>query len=425
MLRLNRAHKIRIRPTREQTEYLVRYCAACRNAYNFGLERLNAVYDRNEKLHESGEKSEKYPNPRVDLKKQFRSSDRPEWIKSVPGCVIDGAFDDLGKSLSRFWDIQKGKIKARSKRIRKDGRRSGWPRFRSSRGAHRYFGFYLSNEVLRVEDKRISIGSVRTRGNPGWFMIEEQLRFLGKLNSARVTWDGFHWWISIHVEAEFPEPVTPVGKVGVDLGIKYLATTSDGKVFENPKSGRLHDRKIRRLYRRLDRQRRKNNPDNFNEDGTVKTGKLVWVESARMKKTREQIANYAIRAKNIRTNRSHEMTRSIVRENGFVALETLNVSGMLSNHKLARSVSDASFHEITRQIEYKSEETGSVVQKIDTWFPSSKKCSGCGLINQDLKLSDRSWKCSGCGQQNERDQNAAVNILMEGERLYSHERNSG
>jgi putative transposase len=414
---LKRAHKIRLRPTREQAQYLFKACAACRHAYNWGLEQYNLIYDENDQAYKNGQGEKKsYPSARNILKKEYLKI-RPDWTKEVTAFAVQGAFDDLGKSLKRFWDIQTGKITIpKPKKPRGDNKRQGWPHWRARYGKYSYYGFYLANIQIRLDGKYVQFDKKRV----GWMRMEESLRYPdSKIMGGRVTWDGKYWWLSLQVEFEIDKPEPLDNAIGIDLGIKYLATTSEGQIFENPKAAYQHDAKIRRLKRHLDRQRRANNPGNYNENGTVKEGRLEWIKSNRMIQTERQIARLETKARNIRNNAQHQMTSEITNENGFIGLESLNVRGMMSNHKLARSVADSSFFEIGRQLEYKAEAQGGIVQKIDGWFPSSKKCSNCGFINTELTLTTRKWICPECEQTNERDLNAAINILDEALKIYN------
>jgi putative transposase len=186
----------------------------------------------------------------------------------------------------------------------------------------------------------------------------------------------------------------------------------------NPKAYYAAQAKLRRLQRKLDRQRRANNPDCYNADGTCKKGKRPKNASNQMAVTLGKIKRLHTRIKNLRRNAQHQLTASVVRDYGLIILEDLNVKGMLKNRKLSKAISDAGFHEMKRQFEYKADYYNGAIGVVDRWFPSSKLCSECGKKKFDLALSDRVWICEGCGQQNERDLNAAINLKNEGIRLF-------
>ena len=226
--------------------------------------------------------------------------------------------------------------------------------------------------------------------------------------------------MAYQLDAPPVEAVQLSGAVGVDLGIKYLATTCDdsGNVveYENPEPLKKHLKKLARLQRKLDRQQRMNNPDNYNEDGTPKIG-VRWHKTANMKKTEAKVARLHQRIANIRIDATHKLTTSLASQYEIVGIEDLNIKGMMKNRKLARSLSDAALYEKRRQLEYKSGWYGGQTVPVDRWFASSKLCNGCGEINTELTLSVRVWTCASCGQLNLRDENAARNLRDESLRL--------
>jgi putative transposase len=219
------------------------------------------------------------------------------------------------------------------------------------------------------------------------------LRFAGKIMGAVVSRLADHWFVSITVEVERVERPTPLqDAVGVDMGLKTLATLSDGVEFENQKLLRSELAHLKRLSRRLSRR---------------KEGSNRWGAAKR------RLATFHERVANRRADILHKMTTRIVREYRLVAVETLNIKGMMPNRRLALSVADAGMGEALRQLAYKA--TGFV--KVGRWYASSKTCSDCAHVNRDLSLSDRTWVCAGCGVLHQRDWNAAINILQEGLRL--------
>ena len=183
-------------------------------------------------------------------------------------------------------------------------------------------------------------------------------------------------------------------KVGIDLGIKNLAVTSDGEIFDNPHSYENNLKKLRRAQRRLSRKQK---------------------GSHNREKQRIKVACIHKKIHNQRTDSVHKMTISLVRKYDVICIEDLNVRGMIKNRRLAKSISDASFGEVRRQLEYKCGWYGRELIRVDRWYPSSQTCSECGHVNTKIKNPGiRYWKCPKCGKEHDRDINAAINILKKG-----------
>jgi putative transposase len=193
---------------------------------------------------------------------------------------------------------------------------------------------------------------------------------------------------------EEPPRTVPKRVLGVDVGITSLAVASDGEVFENQKHLSKAQRKLRRLNRWAARKQK---------------------GSKNREKAKLTLARHHYRIANQRGDAIHKMTTAIARKAQVIGLETLNVTGMLKNHRLARSIADASFAEIARQLGYKAVQ----VIQVAMFFPSSKTCNSCGAINRELQLHERTWECPCCGTSLDRDVNAARNIRAEGMRLVS------
>jgi putative transposase len=211
--------------------------------------------------------------------------------------------------------------------------------------------------------------------------------------SATVSEHAGRWFVSLQVEEDVAE-VIPASRtaIGVDVGIKTLATLSDGSTFENPRPLKQAQKQLRRLERQKSRRK--------------KGGK-------NRKKTVAKIAKQHARIANQRRDATHQLTSYLCKNHALVAIEDLNTAGMLKNHCLADAVSDSNFGEIKRQLLYKTEREGVFLVVIDRFHPSSKKCSCCGWINEELTLSDRVFVCLDCGYVADRDDNAAKNILAQ------------
>lgn len=192
------------------------------------------------------------------------------------------------------------------------------------------------------------------------------------------------------------EPIR--GSIGIDLGIKTLLTLSNGETIDNPRWINSNEKRLKKLHKQLSKKQKGSN------NRTKAKLKLV--------KVHEQI-------KNKKQDYLHNITTKIVSENQIIVLEDLNVSGMMKNHKLAKAIQELGLYEMRRQIEYKAKWYEREVVFVSRWFPSSKKCSCCGNIKHNLKLSDREYICENCGLVIDRDENAAINIENEGIRIYN------
>lgn len=266
-------------------------------------------------------------------------------------------------------------------------RKSHYPTFRKKGVDDR---FTLTNDQFAVSGKRVRIPKL------GWVRMREVLRFEGKVLSGTVTRRAGRWYLSITVDvassdmsaaaAAFPENQ---GVVGVDLGVATLAVLSTGERVVGPKAHTTMLARQRRLAHSLARKQK---------------------GSRNRTKAKGRLAKLHARTANIRLDATHKLTRRLANEFGTIVIEDLNVSGMMKNHRLARSISDASFREVRRQLEYKCAERGKHLVIADRWFASSKTCSVCGKRHAGLELSHRSWVCACCGSRHDRDQNAAKNL---------------
>jgi putative transposase len=228
--------------------------------------------------------------------------------------------------------------------------------------------------------------------------MTEQLRFQGKIMSAVISYRAGWWFVSISVEMEHEIPRHTGATVGIDLGLKTLATLSSGVVFENQKHYHRNLGRIRGLSKGLSRK--------------VEGSRNWWKNTKKLAK-----AHYRVACQ--RQDMLHKMTTHVAQAYALIGLEDLNVTGMLANHCLAQATSDASFFEVKRQLLYKSEQYGGYVQLVDRWYASSKTCHACGWVKQDLTLADRLFVCEQCGVVLDRDFNASLNIRDEALRIVS------
>lgn len=242
----------------------------------------------------------------------------------------------------------------------------------------------LDYERFKIDGHWLHISKLDTPIN-----MAELVRFQGKIKWATISCDAGCWYVSFSVEFEQADTVDPPqAAVGVDLGVKTLATLSDGTEFENQKLLRSELAHYNRLSRR-------------------KEGSNRW------RRAKLQLARFHQRVANRRLDVIHKMTTQIACTYALVVVEDLNVKGMSRNRKLALPIADAGMGKVLRQLAYKA----ARLVKVGRFYASSKTCSDCWYVNHDLKLSDRRWVCAGCGVLHERDWNAGKNILQEGLRL--------
>jgi putative transposase len=213
-----------------------------------------------------------------------------------------------------------------------------------------------------------------------------------KILSATISEKAGRWLISVQVEIEQPEYdglKDAHDVIGIDLGIKTLATCSDGQIFENPKPLKRGLKKIKRFSRYVSRK--------------IKGGK-------NRKKAANRLSRLHARIANIRRDTLHKMTTTLAKTKRVIGIENLNISGMMKNHCLAQAISDLGLFEWRRQLTYKAAWYGCQIVVADRFFPSSKRCHECGGINAGLTLSDREWACMECGVIHDRDFNASMNL---------------
>lgn len=358
------AHKIRLEPTSAQAHYFRKAAGTARLVYNWGLAEWIRVYQAGEK-----------PTA-LKIKKKFNGIKREQfpWVLEVTKCAPEGAFMNLENAFSNFFQ---GRAK--------------YPKFKK-KGKHD--SFYLDNDKFRVDGKRIRIPKL------GWVKMREALRFTGKILSAVVSCTAGMWFVSISIELNhLPPPNKSHVSVGVDLGIHTLATLSTGETWENPRVLKSREHHLKRLQRQL-RKKQKG--------------------SKNRAKARQRLAKQYHKVTNVRCDAIHKLTSSLVSQFGIIKIEDLNVNEMLKHHRLAKHIADADFGEIRRQLVYKTTLHGNTLNIIDRFFPSSKMCSGCGTINVELTLTDRTYVCQHCGMKKDRDRNAAENLHRAGlARIYA------
>ena len=355
------AHKIRLYPNKKQATYLSKACGVARFAYNWALALWIMANKAGEQVTE------------WSLRKLLNATKRVSfpWMLEVTKCAPQLAIMDLGKAFRNYY-----------------AKRAGHPAFRKK---GRHDSFRLSNDQFKVKGRLIRVP------NLGYVRMAEELRFEGKIIGAAISSAAGRWYASIQVEIPDPKPIhgSESQAVDVDLGVKDMATLSDGTKAPGAKPHKALSARLRRLNKSLSRK---------------EGAKKGQAKSKNFKKAQKKLSRLHARIADIRNDGTHKLTAALARNYGTIGIEDLNVSGMAKNHKLARAVLDMSFFEFRRQLEYKSKMTGSVVVVADRFFASSKLCSNCGEKYGSLNLSTREWLCPACGCRHDRDINAAINL---------------
>lgn len=344
-----------------QRTQLAKHVGTARHAYNWGLGLCLGILEHN-RIHP--EKKIKFPTA-IDLHKWLVAIVKPEnsWYYEVSKCAPQYALKALREGFAK-WFSKKG----------------GRPKFKKK---GRDDSFTLDGTIKVLEQKKIQLPVI------GILQTYEKLPIGHCPKNITISRQADRWFISWRIEVQLVVTEKKMDVVGVDLGVKSLATLSTGEVVDGSKSYRKYRQKLARLQRRLSRK--------------VKHSSNWYSAVIDVAKLHRKIAN-------IRGDTLHKLTTYLSKNHATVVIEDLNVSGMLANHKLAASVADMGFYEFRRQLEYKCKLNGSSLIITDRFFASSKTCSNCGHIKQELSLSQRVFVCEQCSCQIDRDLNAAINL---------------
>jgi len=356
------AHKIRLAPTNTQRTFFAQCVGGARFAYNWALTEWQQQYAAGERPHEvplrqllNGIKGEQFP-----------------WMLDVPKTIPQQAIKNLGTAFQRFF-TKLGDYPKRKKKYKHDSARldNGPPK----KGA----------DAVQVKCKKIRIPKL------GWVRMTESVRFGGQIKSCTLSRTAEDWFVSLMIDTEPPIPTKkPQGSVvGIDLGVKAMATLSTGETIEGPKAHKAKRARLKRLDRVMARGKK---------------------GSANRRKAAKQRAQCHQQVANIRADFIHKLTTDLSRRFETIVIEDLHVKGMIKNHHLARAISDMGFHEFRRQLTYKVEREGGTLVIAPRFYPSSKTCSACHHKLDVLPLSVREWPCPSCGVVHDRDHNAALNL---------------
>ena len=377
-------YKVRLEPNNKQAGKFRQFAGAARYAYNWALEREKEAYELGKGFISD-----------IDLCRLFtKHKAENDWLYTISNDVTKQAIKDACLAYKRFFKKQ-----------------SDLPKFKSRKKSRPSFyqdGFKVKATDTHIKLEKISESTRKNKQKLNWIKLSEKGRIpiVETYQNPRVTFDGIHWHISVSVEA--PEkPAEPKGDgIGIDLGIKNLAVCSDGHTYKNlNKTDKV--RKIEKQKRRKQRQIARKYLMNKQGNKYVKTKNIEKAELKLLKKSHKLT--------NKRNDYIHKVTTDIVkREPSFIVLEDLNVTGMLKNKHLSKSVQGQNFYKFRDVLTYKAERAGIKLIIADRFYPSSKTCSCCGAVKQDLKLKDRTFICNACGLEIDRDLNASLNLCRLG-----------
>lgn len=347
-----KAFKYRIFPTEPQKELIAKHIGSSRFVYNLALETKNAAYI-----------SAKHNYSVFDLVKQLPElKEELPWLKEVNSQSLQQSIQNMDIAFKKFF---KG---------------AGFPKFKSKRDRQ---SFSIPQNVI-VENNLLIIPKFKEGIK---ISLHRLTQGIVKSATISITPTG-KYFVSIlcDTNTEIPTkvPITESTTIGIDLGIKDFAITSEGEVFENPKYLRKAQSKLKYVQRKYSKHKGK--------------------------RTKKKLAKLHEDVVNKRKDFLHKVSTKLIRENQTIALETLTVKNMVKNHNLAQAISDVSWSTFVSMLEYKADWYGKNILRIGQFAPSSKTCSKCGSINKELQLKDREWTCGSCSTVLDRDVNAAINI---------------
>jgi putative transposase len=361
---VQKAFKYRFFPTDEQAAQLANTFGCARYVYNQALELRTTAWQQEKK-------SIGYHTTAAKLT-EWKKEPEKAFLSEVSSVVLQQSLRNLDTAFTNFFE-----------------KRANYPTFKSRRG--RQSARYATN-AFTFRDGRITLAK---QSGPLDIVWSQPLPDGAQLVSLTVSRDtSGRYFVSILVETGVKPLKRAKAEVGIDVGIKTLATTSQGEKLENPRPLVRREKRLKGLQRRLSRK--------------VKGG-------ANRKRARLKVAKLHAKISDTRRDAIQKFTTKIISENQAIFVEGLNVAGMVQNHNLAKHIADAAFGEIFRELEYKAAWYGRTYFPLDRFFPSSKLCSSCSHLLDDLPLTVREWDCPACGAHHDRDINAAINIKRAGQ----------
>lgn len=390
--------RVQMYPSPEQEKQLLGYCEASRYSYNWALGKFNEIYEETGKWVSSNELCKIFTHHRTN-----DEGDTWDWLRSFNAAPLRIIVRSVKK---QFLITSKSRSKHRSTKI-------NFPKFMKKK--EKRYHFFVRKECLRIFDDYISFeGFNRKNHNTisiGIHNIPHDKMYNYCDPHIKREPDGT-WWFSCLVKHEEPietnESWLITEPIGIDLGIKTFVTTSSGDKFNYPKKKIT---KLKRQMKRKERRLTKMQKKMIDKSIRTKTKYEDIPKSKNMQKLEKKVFKSKRHIANIRRNVRYEIANTLIKRNPrAIVMEGLNVTGMVKNHPIATKLADLGFYEMKKVLKYKCKWNDIEFVEADRWFPSSKKCSCCGTIKKDLKLSDRVYKCPVCGLEMDRDLNAAINL---------------
>lgn len=360
---VKRAYKYRFYPTDEQAETLARTFGCVRYVYNRALAERSRAWTQEHRRVTHAETDK--------MLTAWKRDPETSWLTEPSKGPLQASLRHLQGAFDAFWRKQ-----------------TRYPRFKR-KGKSKDSATYFAN-CFTYRDGRVKLAKMREPLDIRWSRPLPENAMPSQVTVSRNARGQYH--VSILVEEQVAQHPHTDAVVGLDAGITASATLSTGEKIVNPKHEKRDRKRLARAHRNLSRKQKGSN---------------------NRAKARAKVAKIQGRIADRRRDHLHKFTTRLVRENQVIAIEDLNVRGMLSNHSLARAVSDAAWSEMRSMLEYKADWYGREVVAVDRWFPSSKMCSACGALQDTMPLNIREWTCR-CGAIHDRDVNAAKNIRAEG-----------
>ena len=364
---LHQAVQVRLYPTALQEAHLAQTFGCSRWWWNYALNKSIQVYkDTGKGLGQVALNA---------LLPKLKKAEYTLWLANCYSQVLQATTLNLTTAYKNFFE-----------------QRAGFPKFKSKHG---------KQSIQYPQNVKIVDGNVKLPGKIGIVKAKIHRLIEGKIKTVTISkTPSGKYLASILTEIEGENPNVSEGKIyGIDLGLKHFAVVTDGEnvsKYDNPKHLAKHEKNLKRKQKKLARKQKGSKSRN---------------------KYRQVVATLYERVSNYRQDFLHKLSHKLVSDSQAVIVENLNVKGMVRNHKLAKSISDAGWGNFSNFLAYKLERKGAKLVEIDRWFPSSKLCSNCFYQVSEMPLDVREWTCPNCGTDRDRDGNAAINIRAEGIRM--------